>query len=85
MSNNINWDLIAELYSVPKTSINFIQEMMTEKALADAGWDQNRPAAAYEYKKIWALAVVIDPGLNDDEMDKKIQWGYNIINKYFGI
>ena len=85
ISNNINWDLIAELYSTKKSSFNFIQEIMIEKSLSEAGWSQNRTATASEYKKVWALAVVIELGLNDDEIDKKIQWGYNIINKYFGI
>lgn len=71
MSDYINWDLIAELHSVEKTNINFIQEMLTEKSLLDAGWDQKRLPAAFEYKKVWALMMAVEPGLSDAEVIDK--------------
>ena len=77
--NRINWALIQELYKIE--DMNFIQEMMIEKSLENAGWTQDRSPTKSEYKKVWALAVALD---NDEkEMPKKLQEGYDIIDRHF--
>lgn len=77
----INWNLISELYDLPVKEIDMIQEVMTKAALANVGWKKDTPVAAHQYKKMWAITACCEP-LSDVETDRKIQWGYDIINKH---
>ena len=80
MSNHINWDLINNLYNIEQ--IYFIMEVMVEQSLRNSGWVQDRAVTRLEYKKMWAVSACCEP-LSDLDTNKKIQWGYDIIDKHF--
>ena len=76
----INWALIAMLYSVEH--IDFVQELITINMLTNCGWSKNRIVSISEYKKMWAVSVSLESFATSEEMTQKMQWGYDIIDKY---
>ena len=83
MSKFINWDLIQELYKWRKEeSDHWIQEMMTEKTFTEMGWTDTREPTNLEYKKMWALSVYVAKFNDDTEMNEKLKWGYDLIDKH---
>ena len=82
MNTYINWNLICELYEFEKDKFDIIQETLTEELLVNVGWSQNKTVEAHQYKKMWAISVCCDSEVSDKKADKKIQWGYDIIDKH---
>ena len=80
MVANINWDLLKELYSV-EGEINVVMDLMMRRSLKNVGWSGDRVVTITEYKQTWAVSVCCEP-LSSLELSRKIEWGYNVIDKY---
>jgi len=80
----INWSLISELHSIQKAEIDFVERILIQQSLINAGWTQNRSVLSHKYKKMWAISTSYEPG-NDIQRDIRIKWGYDIINKHFNV
>ena len=78
----INWQLISVLYEFSPEEMTATHSVLIEESLAQVGWDTVQPVTVQQYKYMWHLSMCHKP-ISDKKANKKIQWGYKLIEAYF--
>jgi len=78
----INWQLICALYEFLPGEMTATHNTLIEESLVQVGWDTVQSVTVHQYKYMWHLFVCHEL-ISDKEANKKIQWGYKLIETHF--